>query len=232
MIRHWFSSTGVLGLAAAALLLAAGPGWAQHHGGGGHVGGGHVGGAHYGGGHYGGGQYYGGYHGGYHGGYYPYHHGFYGYRSYYPYRSWYGLGYYPWLYGGYYPYNYNYYSGTGSYDYYPDTYTYTAPESAYQSFYSPAAGAESQAEPIDPTSMLLTVRVPANAEVWINGARMTQMGTEREFVSPPLTEGRDYSYDVRARWTEDGREVNRTRKISFHAGERRVIDFEGPPPKE
>src|SRR5262245_46544778 len=88
MVRHWFLNTGVLGLAAAALLLMAGPGWAQHHGGGGHVGGGHVSSGWHG--------------GGWHGGYYPYHQGYYGYRSYYyPYRSWYGLGYYPWYSSGY-----------------------------------------------------------------------------------------------------------------------------------
>jgi uncharacterized protein (TIGR03000 family) len=80
--------------------------------------------------------------------------------------------------------------------------------------------------------MLLTVRVPENAEVWINGTKMTRTGTEREFASPPLTSGKDYSYDVRARWVEDGREVERTRKITFHAGERRNIDFQSPPPKE
>src|SRR4051812_42752514 len=75
MVRNWFSPTSVLTLAAGALLFAAGPGLAQHggggHGGGGHGGGGHGGGGHGGGGHGGGGYHRGGHSyggGGYHGG--------------------------------------------------------------------------------------------------------------------------------------------------------------------
>src|SRR5947209_19736783 len=63
MFRKAFSFGGLLLLPVAAVLVTAGSGQAQHHGGGGHGGGGHGGGGHGGGGH-GGGVHGGGFHGG------------------------------------------------------------------------------------------------------------------------------------------------------------------------
>src|SRR5262249_40914799 len=36
------------------------------------------------------------------------------------------------------------------------------------------------------TAVRINVRVPADAEVWVEGAKTTQTGTRRTFVSPPL----------------------------------------------
>jgi uncharacterized protein (TIGR03000 family) len=49
---------------------------------------------------------------------------------------------------------------------------------------------------------VVTVLVPADAEVFFDGERMTETGTERRFVTPPLTVGENYSYQVRARWQQ------------------------------
>jgi uncharacterized protein (TIGR03000 family) len=46
--------------------------------------------------------------------------------------------------------------------------------------------------------------VPADAEVWFNGVPTKQTGTRREFVTPPLDPGGDYSYRLRVRWNEGG----------------------------
>jgi uncharacterized protein (TIGR03000 family) len=77
----------------------------------------------------------------------------------------------------------------------------------------------------DRNSALIAVRVPANAEIWFDGEKTSQTGSEREFVSPPLTPGRTFSYDVRARWRDNGRTVDRTRHVDVRAGQRQKVDF-------
>jgi uncharacterized protein (TIGR03000 family) len=70
-----------------------------------------------------------------------------------------------------------------------------------------------------------TVTVPADAEVWFDGARTAQAGINREFVSAPLDPGHPYSYRVRVRWSDGGREVDRTRRVTFSAGDHVNLDF-------
>ena len=54
------------------------------------------------------------------------------------------------------------------------------------------------------------------AEVWFNGTPTTSTGPARQFASPPLTPGTRYSYDIRATWNENGREVTQTQQgIAF-----------------
>ena len=73
--------------------------------------------------------------------------------------------------------------------------------------------------------MLIGVRVPANAEIWFNGEKTTQEGVFREFQTPPLKSGRDFGYDIRARWTENGREMDQTRHLTVRAGDRVMVNF-------
>jgi uncharacterized protein (TIGR03000 family) len=192
-------------LAVAALAFASGPAWAQKGGGHGGGHGGEHGGGH-GGGEWRGGGWGGGSWGGY--GYSPY--GGYG-------RGWYGG--YPYSYGRY-P---GYYSG-GYYDSYPYGYDYV-PESA------PLANAPAPRMNIPDNAALIDVRVPGNAEVLIDEQKTNQTGTMREFVTPALDPGQEFSYDIRARWTENGQEVVRHRKVNFHAGDRLTVNLMAPEPR-
>ncbi|MBI1913654.1 MAG: TIGR03000 domain-containing protein [Planctomycetes bacterium] len=152
-----------------------------------------------GGGWYGGGWYGGGYYGGYRGGYY-------GYRPYY--GSYYDYPYY----GG-----YGWSSRWGPRYYYTPTYTvpYQDLTPTYSSGYTPAAD----------TTAHVTVRAPANARVWIGGWETPNTGGVREFDSPPLTPGKQYSYEVRAQWEEDGRMVTQTQEVDVSAGARSQAVF-------
>jgi len=67
--------------------------------------------------------------------------------------------------------------------------------------------------------------VPADATVWLEGKETSQKGTDRLFVSPALAPGQDYIYDVHARWTENGREVDQTRSVRVRAGSKVKVDF-------
>jgi uncharacterized protein (TIGR03000 family) len=78
-------------------------------------------------------------------------------------------------------------------------------------------------------TVLVTVRVPdPDAEVWIEGKATRQQGTRREFISPPLDPDKSYTYEVRARWTENGRTVERIRNVPVRASEAATADFTTP----
>jgi uncharacterized protein (TIGR03000 family) len=67
--------------------------------------------------------------------------------------------------------------------------------------------------------------VPSDARVWFGDAATRQTGLVRDFESPELAPGRDYSYDVEARWVEDGRVVTRTRRVDVRANSSVTVDF-------
>src|SRR5262249_17537898 len=77
---------------------------------------------------------------------------------------------------------------------------------------------------------VITIVVPRDAEIFFDGTPTTQRGSERRFVSPPLEVGRKYDYDIRARWTENGRTVQETRKVSVSGGDTVRVDFLAPLP--
>lgn len=72
---------------------------------------------------------------------------------------------------------------------------------------------------------LIDVRVPSDATVWFNGNVTNQSGANREYSASGLTPGQNYDYSVRARWTDNGKVVDRTRNIVIHGGERRTLEF-------
>jgi uncharacterized protein (TIGR03000 family) len=71
----------------------------------------------------------------------------------------------------------------------------------------------------------IDLQVPADAQVWFDGEKTTQTGSPRQFVSPPLTPGRAYTYEVRAAWKEGGREVMESRRLSVRAGDHLTASF-------
>jgi uncharacterized protein (TIGR03000 family) len=171
----------------------------------------------HGGGHGGG---FGGYHGYYGGGIGYLHH--YGYYNPHAYQSRYL--YYP-FYGGAYPW----------YDYQPYYGWSFSPGLDYSPTYSGLSGPDipgysDGSAPQQPDNTAhVTVRVAAEAEIWFNGTKMTSTGPKREFYSPELTPGREYSYDIRARWKESGHEVTQALTINVSAGAWIPVDFPLPP---
>jgi uncharacterized protein (TIGR03000 family) len=232
----WFA--GTLLCAWAMLFLTADPGQAAGHGGGGHGGGGFHGGGFHGGGSHGSGFHASGWHGGHawrsdgwghYGGWYG--RGYYG--GFYP--GWYGLGDYPYYgygYGdyGYYPYGVSTYPSYGPTDSYYDVDASPVPPTPgtapqYGSYAPPAVD---NAAPTVGNAAHVTVRVPADAQLWFQNTLTRQQGTVREFQSPQLAPGKDYVYDVRARWRENGRDIDQTRHVEVHAGSQLTVDFIAP----
>jgi uncharacterized protein (TIGR03000 family) len=123
----------------------------------------------------------------------------------------------------------SYAGGYGGLEYPAPSY-YTAPGgpvTGYQPVYTPPIGQEygyfapsgAGEAPAVNRAVLINVSVPANAQIWVEGKRTTDSGAFRQFISPPLPPGREFSYDIKVRWTEDGKEVTRSRHITVHAGD-------------
>jgi len=165
----------------------------------------------------------------------------YGYNSY-GYSGW---GYNPsygYANGGYYPRS-NYYSNWNYYPssaYYSPSYrpayssgsyftepTYSSvapsrPTTTTSFYYSPANG-EAPANMTEKAE--IEVRLPANAELWLDGAPTAQRGQTRTFESPPLELGRTFTYEFRARWMEDGQVKEDARRVDAFAGAKKKIEF-------
>jgi uncharacterized protein (TIGR03000 family) len=77
------------------------------------------------------------------------------------------------------------------------------------------------------TTVAFDLRVPVDAEVWFNDSKTEQTGAFRQFVSPRLTPKQAGLYDVRCRWQQNGRQLEQTRHVSVHAGERVAIKLLG-----
>jgi uncharacterized protein (TIGR03000 family) len=132
--------------------------------------------------------------------------------------------------GGYYgrPYGYNDgFGGYGGYGYgrpYRDSYYYSGDGTI--STYNPIQYASEESESSRSRDALVRVRVPrADARVLIEGQEMKQTGTERLFESPPLEQGKDYNYTIKATWNDGGREVSREKTVNFRAGQEVGVDF-------
>jgi uncharacterized protein (TIGR03000 family) len=72
------------------------------------------------------------------------------------------------------------------------------------------------------------LRVPKNAEVWVNGVKTKQTGETRYFYSPALEPGKKYSYQMRVLWKKGEKPVEETERILVQAGATIRRDFTTP----
>lgn len=73
---------------------------------------------------------------------------------------------------------------------------------------------------------MLTVSVPPNAKVTVNGHETSSDGDRRQFMSRGLKDGFVYSYVVEATYQADGREVSESQTVKLRAGEMHEIAFQ------
>jgi uncharacterized protein (TIGR03000 family) len=77
----------------------------------------------------------------------------------------------------------------------------------------------------DARSALLTVSVPADARVYVNGKATSSTGSFRQFTSPSLSQGAAYTYEVRAEATRGGQVVGQTQTVQLRAGQTQNLAF-------
>lgn len=104
---------------------------------------------------------------------------------------------------------------------------------------APGAGAlpplekSSSFGPTPADSGLLTIGVPFDAKVFVNGLQTRSAGSRRQFVSYGLRPGFSYKYEIRVQAVRDGQVVEETQTQILKAGDRVQVAFGfNPKPKE
>jgi uncharacterized protein (TIGR03000 family) len=78
-------------------------------------------------------------------------------------------------------------------------------------------------------SVRLEVRVAPDAEVLIDGAKTTTRGPVRQFISPPIEPRQSpYTYQIQAKWMENGQERTQTRTVDVQPGQLVRLDLTRP----
>ncbi len=71
----------------------------------------------------------------------------------------------------------------------------------------------------------LSMAVPADAEIWLEGVKTTSTGTLRQFQTPALKTGQDYILNVRVRFRRNNQDVDESRAIRVRAGDNLRLDY-------
>ncbi len=79
----------------------------------------------------------------------------------------------------------------------------------------------------DPSIARVNVIVPTeDTKLWIAGEMMDTKGQVREFKSPKLETGKNYTYTMKAQWTNsEGKKEEKTREIEVTPGSNNTVDF-------
>jgi uncharacterized protein (TIGR03000 family) len=129
-----------------------------------------------------------------------------------------------WGYGGFLP--YSPYGGWGGF---PPPVNVVVPVAA------PEPAARAVARPVESVQLAnefpatLTLQLPVAGDVWVNGKKAPGGASEDHVLtSPVLAAGKSYTFDVKARWTLDGKTYEATRLVTVGSGDRtRVIVVTG-----
>jgi len=77
----------------------------------------------------------------------------------------------------------------------------------------------------DEAPATIRVLLPADARLAIDGAPTQSTSAVRNFVTPPLSAGQDFRYDLQARLIRDGKSVTIERRVVVRAGQETVADL-------
>jgi uncharacterized protein (TIGR03000 family) len=109
----------------------------------------------------------------------------------------------------------------GDYGYWPGMSGYGYPSGGGPAYAAEAGGA-GEGGPVS-----VTVRVPADAEVWFDGNKDSQKGPVRRFRVQSPEAGGAATHDVRARWKADGKTDERKRTVEVGGGDQVSVLFLG-----
>jgi len=72
----------------------------------------------------------------------------------------------------------------------------------------------------------LVVSLPAEATLTVDGAATTSTSSRRVLVSPPLKDGKEFSYVLQARVVRAGKPQVQTKKVTVRAGQDSPVSFD------
>jgi uncharacterized protein (TIGR03000 family) len=87
------------------------------------------------------------------------------------------------------------------------------------------AGPISRASADDAATATVVIKLPAEARLYFDDRPTKQVGAERTYVTPELTPGKEYTYQVKIEYTRDGRMMTQTRPVSVRAGQTSRVEF-------
>jgi uncharacterized protein (TIGR03000 family) len=76
-----------------------------------------------------------------------------------------------------------------------------------------------------PSGANLKFKLPADAQLFVDGKPAPGAGAERSFYTPPLEGGKKFYYDVEAKLVVNGKEVAETKKVIVEAGASVTAEF-------
>lgn len=72
----------------------------------------------------------------------------------------------------------------------------------------------------------ITVRLPADASLTVDGVVCPLTSETRTFETPALVPGQEYVYTLKTTGQRGGRQIEQTRRVTFRSGERITVSFE------
>jgi uncharacterized protein (TIGR03000 family) len=78
-------------------------------------------------------------------------------------------------------------------------------------------------------SVVLTVSVPADAKVFVNGQSTRSTGELRQYASSGLQPAAVYPYRVRAEFVRDGKPISEEKTVQLTAGQTGSVTFSAAP---
>jgi uncharacterized protein (TIGR03000 family) len=76
-----------------------------------------------------------------------------------------------------------------------------------------------------PVQATVVVRLPADADLYLDGQKSNLASATRRYVTPKLEPGQDYYYVIKARAVRQGEAVAQTKRVTLRAGQEARVDF-------
>jgi uncharacterized protein (TIGR03000 family) len=88
---------------------------------------------------------------------------------------------------------------------------------------APTPSIDEEQPPSD--AAFLIVKLPAEAELWINDAKTSQEGSYRRFQTPTLPAERELTYTLKVYWRIKDAQLTRSEKVQVHPGGKASVNF-------
>jgi uncharacterized protein (TIGR03000 family) len=88
-----------------------------------------------------------------------------------------------------------------------------------------APASEPKATSFPPAPAKLTIKLPAEAKLFVDGVQAPLTSAERTFETPKLDAGKDYVYTIKAELSQEGRTISETKRVTFQAGKEVTVEF-------
>jgi len=82
----------------------------------------------------------------------------------------------------------------------------------YASFYQGPVG-------VPQDQAILEIHVPADAILTVDGAQTQSTGPTRVLIPPPLQQGKEYSYELKAKVNRNGKDESKTQTVKVRPGQ-------------